>query len=55
MAKGKMLNPDACAGPGKAKRQGGISGGKKATLNNSHLETSMPKCKGTPKDKGVNR
>jgi hypothetical protein len=53
--KGKILYPDACAPPGKAKADGGSSFGKKAKLNKSGLETAMTKCKGTPKDKGVNR
>ncbi len=55
MPKGKYIYPDACAAPGKAKFQGGRSFGKKAKLQNSGLETSMPKSQGTPKDKGVNR
>ena len=55
MAKGKELYPDACAAPGKPEFQGGSSTGKKTSLNNSGLETSMPKSKGRPADKGVNR
>lgn len=56
MAKsGKVLYPDPCAAPGKAKFQGGSSKGKKASLNKAGRETSLPKQEGTPKDKGVNR
>ena len=53
--KGKILYPDACAPPGKAKFQGGRSFGKKTKLNKSGLETPMTKSIGTPRDKGVNR
>ena len=52
---GKVLYPDACAAPGKAKSQGGSSFGKKAKLNKSGRETPRIKNEGTPKDKGVNR
>ena len=52
---GKIYDTDGCAGPGKAKADGGRSFGKKATLNKSGRETPLPKQIGTPKDKGVNR
>lgn len=52
---GKVLYPDATAGPGKAKFQGGGSTGKKASLNKAGRETPVIKGEGTPRDKGVNK
>lgn len=54
MAKGKYIDPDCRAAPGKAKFQGGRSFGKKARLVKGG-ETPLEKSKGTPADKGVNR
>jgi hypothetical protein len=52
---GKIYDTDGCAGPGKAKADGGRSFGKKSKLNKSGRETPLPKQVGTPRDKGVNR